>query len=254
MSTLSKAGLTLYFKHFFYSLSACWSVSWFKPCCHYFFSLINIHRSSVWSLSFTYTEDQNYGPYLESVNGLAGNDTEHTYWELLVNTPDGEVLRPDVGAFTQTISALSLSWCSATVLMFWSCLQVLGVTFRMQMRPSYWILQRGEDSPTTVRQHEAKGSTSAPTDLSIYLSIYSFVVLWIAYLWQDQVTNSATTEHLSCFWLWQRMRCFRCMFWVLIYFHCDFSLHQLCRSLSIWAEIKASCISEFNPLSMHPEK
>uniref|UniRef100_A0A672IBU4 Uncharacterized protein n=1 Tax=Salarias fasciatus TaxID=181472 RepID=A0A672IBU4_SALFA len=46
---------------------------------------------------FTYTEDPDYGPYLESVNGLAGNDEDHTYWELLVKKPDGTTVRPDVG-------------------------------------------------------------------------------------------------------------------------------------------------------------
>merc|ERR1712039_373289 len=47
--------------------------------------------------NFTYSESQDYGPYLESVNGLAGNATEHTYWQLLVKTMDGKISPPDVG-------------------------------------------------------------------------------------------------------------------------------------------------------------
>lgn len=55
---------------------------------------------SVWSDSFTISEDTNYGPYLESVNGLAGNDHDRTYWELLVRTPDDQFIRPNVGQFS----------------------------------------------------------------------------------------------------------------------------------------------------------
>uniref|UniRef100_A0A673ZM36 Transcobalamin-like C-terminal domain-containing protein n=1 Tax=Salmo trutta TaxID=8032 RepID=A0A673ZM36_SALTR len=47
---------------------------------------------------FTYRDDLNYGPFLESVNGVAGDNAEHTYWELLVQTgKNGSVIRPDVG-------------------------------------------------------------------------------------------------------------------------------------------------------------
>lgn len=55
--------------------------------------------SSAWSYRFTYTEDPNYGPYLESVNGVAGSKEDHSYWELLVETPDNQLIRPDVGQF-----------------------------------------------------------------------------------------------------------------------------------------------------------
>uniref|UniRef100_A0A3Q2NNB6 DUF4430 domain-containing protein n=1 Tax=Fundulus heteroclitus TaxID=8078 RepID=A0A3Q2NNB6_FUNHE len=49
------------------------------------------------NFKFSYTEDPNYGPFLDSVNGLAGKEEERTYWELLVKTPDGTIIRPNVG-------------------------------------------------------------------------------------------------------------------------------------------------------------
>uniref|UniRef100_A0A672IBT1 Transcobalamin-1-like n=1 Tax=Salarias fasciatus TaxID=181472 RepID=A0A672IBT1_SALFA len=46
---------------------------------------------------FTYTEDPDYGPYLESVNGLARNDDDRTYWELLVKMTNGTIVRTNAG-------------------------------------------------------------------------------------------------------------------------------------------------------------
>uniref|UniRef100_A0A8C3A2L0 DUF4430 domain-containing protein n=1 Tax=Cyclopterus lumpus TaxID=8103 RepID=A0A8C3A2L0_CYCLU len=54
-------------------------------------------QDSQTGFTFTYTEDMNYGPFLESVNGLAGCQKERTYWELLVKKPNNHILRPDVG-------------------------------------------------------------------------------------------------------------------------------------------------------------
>ncbi|KAM8902660.1 transcobalamin-1-like isoform 2-T5 [Spinachia spinachia] len=50
--------------------------------------------------TFKYIENQNYGPYLTSVNGLAACTTQRTYWELLVNKAGGQVIRPDVSDVT----------------------------------------------------------------------------------------------------------------------------------------------------------
>ncbi|KAM4628221.1 transcobalamin-1-like [Polymixia lowei] len=55
-----------------------------------------LERSNA-DFKFTYTEHLDYGPYLQSVNGVAGNTADHTYWELLVKTPGGKTIRPDVG-------------------------------------------------------------------------------------------------------------------------------------------------------------
>ncbi|KAM9317593.1 cobalamin binding intrinsic factor-like isoform 1-T2 [Pholidichthys leucotaenia] len=54
-------------------------------------------QNSSAGFNFTYTEDQNYGPFLQSVNGVKGSFENRTYWELLVNKTDKTVIRPDVG-------------------------------------------------------------------------------------------------------------------------------------------------------------
>lgn len=45
---------------------------------------------------FTVTEDPNFGLFLESVNGVAGSESEQTYWEILSES-FGEYTRLDVG-------------------------------------------------------------------------------------------------------------------------------------------------------------
>lgn len=55
------------------------------------------------ALRFTYTEDPNYGLFLQSVNGLAGSFETHTYWELLVKTPKGKIIRPNVGEYVKKL-------------------------------------------------------------------------------------------------------------------------------------------------------
>ncbi|KAM4625262.1 transcobalamin-1-like [Polymixia lowei] len=49
------------------------------------------------NFNFTYIDNLDYGPYLVSVNGVAGSPTSKTYWELLVKKASGEIIRPDVG-------------------------------------------------------------------------------------------------------------------------------------------------------------
>ncbi|XP_015464135.3 transcobalamin-2 [Astyanax mexicanus] len=44
---------------------------------------------------FTIKDDLNYGPFLVSVNGVAGGD--QTYWELLSKRANGTIIWPDVG-------------------------------------------------------------------------------------------------------------------------------------------------------------
>lgn len=47
---------------------------------------------------FTVKEDPDFGLLLESVNGVAGNEHQRTYWEILSES-SGEYSRLDVGEF-----------------------------------------------------------------------------------------------------------------------------------------------------------
>ncbi|TWW77817.1 Ubiquitin carboxyl-terminal hydrolase 29 [Takifugu flavidus] len=71
---------------------------------------LNRLMNSSAGFTFTYTEDPNYGPYLESVNGLAGSDKDRTYWELLVRTPDGQLNRSDVALKPRACPAVDRTW------------------------------------------------------------------------------------------------------------------------------------------------
>lgn len=102
--------------------------------------LADFHCPSLRSCRFTYTEDPNYGPYLESVNGLPGNDKEHTYWELLVKPHNGKIERPDVGKSTVTMPVICLISCSGFTncnTLYRSCSQVSDVTFQTRMIKSF---------------------------------------------------------------------------------------------------------------------
>uniref|UniRef100_A0A669EVM7 DUF4430 domain-containing protein n=1 Tax=Oreochromis niloticus TaxID=8128 RepID=A0A669EVM7_ORENI len=54
-------------------------------------------RDSDAGFTFTFSDNVNYGPYLESVNGVTGNNEAHTYWELLANVTNGGFQRTEVG-------------------------------------------------------------------------------------------------------------------------------------------------------------
>ncbi|KAL7847137.1 hypothetical protein SRHO_G00221170 [Serrasalmus rhombeus] len=47
--------------------------------------------------SFSTTYNLDYGPFLESVNGLKGSTAKHTYWQLLIKHKNGTVVIADVG-------------------------------------------------------------------------------------------------------------------------------------------------------------
>lgn len=66
-------------------------------CCWSFTRSFLSHR-------FTYSDNDNYGPYLESVNGVAGNNEARTYWQLLANVTNSEFKPTEVGKLTAKCS------------------------------------------------------------------------------------------------------------------------------------------------------
>lgn len=61
--------------------------------------LFLLRPDSVCITRFTVKQDPDFGLFLESVNGVAGNEREQTYWEILSEN-SGEYNRLDVGEFS----------------------------------------------------------------------------------------------------------------------------------------------------------
>ncbi|KAG7254042.1 hypothetical protein CRUP_005782, partial [Coryphaenoides rupestris] len=57
--------------------------------------------SSDQNFSFSYTENIDYGAFLEGVNGLFGDSQAHTYWQLLVQLANGTHVPANVGLLGQ---------------------------------------------------------------------------------------------------------------------------------------------------------
>ena len=60
----------------------------------------------MYCVRFTYTENVDYGPYIESINGVSGDQIKQTYWELLVKMVNGTIFTANLGE--QDCSSLSI--------------------------------------------------------------------------------------------------------------------------------------------------
>ncbi|XP_066565064.1 transcobalamin-1 [Amia ocellicauda] len=71
-----------------------------------------INQANPKNFRFETREDPNYGPFLVSVNGVAGNDTAHTYWQLL--KADGTPTDVGVGCYipepNETVTLKFTTW------------------------------------------------------------------------------------------------------------------------------------------------